>query len=120
MLPYGIGGRPAIRVGLPGIGGVVANDVAVEPFLAQVGARRAVVSDPVQQWMACPVTTLSQDEGIFQATQYMMENTQRRLPVVDSLGRLVGLVSLDDLLVLLSRELDNLAQGVEAEIAPPA
>ena len=50
----------------------------------------------------------------------MMENALRRVPVVDGVGRLVGLVSLDDLLVLLSRELDNLAKGVLAEVATPA
>jgi CBS-domain-containing membrane protein len=70
--------------------------------------------------MTCPVTTMSQSEGIYRATQYMMENAQRRMPVVDDVGRLVGLVSLDDLLVLLSRELDNLAQGVQAELATSA
>ena len=83
-----------------------------------LGARGRSRSETVQEVMGCPVTTMSQDEGIFQATRHMMETAQRRMPVVDNLGRLVGLVSLDDLLVLLSRELDNHAQGVQAEIAP--
>ena len=71
----------------------------------------------VQVVMSCPVTTIKQDEGIFEATRQMMETGQRRMPVVDYLGRLVGLVSLDDLVVLLSRELDNLAKGVQTELA---
>jgi CBS domain-containing protein len=85
-----------------------------------MGARGATRLDAVQKVMTCPVTTMSQSEGIYRATQYMMENAQRRMPVVDDVGRLVGLVSLDDLLVLLSRELDNLAQGVQAELATSA
>jgi CBS domain-containing protein len=46
-----------------------------------------------------------------------MEHAVRRLPVVDEDGRLVGLVSLDDLLLLLSSEMRNLAEGIHAEIA---
>ena len=53
-------------------------------------------------------------------TRQMMENALRRVPVVDDRGRLVGLVALDDLLVLLSRELDNLTKGVRTEIGQAA
>jgi hypothetical protein len=31
----------------------------------------------------------------------------------------VGLVSLDDLLLLLSRELQNVAEGIRSEVAAP-
>jgi CBS domain-containing protein len=85
-----------------------------------LGARGAARSEAVQKLMTCPVTTLAQDEGIFEATRRMMETAQRRMPVVDNFGRLVGLVTLDDLLVLLGRELDNLGKSVEAEIVPNA
>ena len=95
------------------VGIVTDRDIGVA-----LGARGASRGDPVQDVMTCPVTTIRQDEGIFKATQHMMENALRRVPVVDNVGRLVGLVSLDDLLVLLSRELDNLAKGVQAEVAP--
>jgi hypothetical protein len=37
--------------------------------------------------------------------------------VVDQSGGLVGLVSLDDLLLLLSRELQNMAEGIKVESA---
>jgi CBS-domain-containing membrane protein len=66
--------------------------------------------------MMCPVETIRDDEGVYNATQKMMELAVRRLPVVDGVGRLVGLVSLDDLLSLLSRELRNVAEGVRAEV----
>ena len=72
---------------------------------------------PVQDIMTCPVSTIREDEGIFSATQQMMELAVRRLPVVDKLERLVGLISLDDLLLLFSRELQNVAEGVHAELA---
>jgi Mg/Co/Ni transporter MgtE len=46
-----------------------------------------------------------------------MELAVRRLPVVDKNGTLVGLISLDDLLLLVSRELQYMAEGVRAETA---
>jgi CBS domain-containing protein len=74
-------------------------------------------NDPIQSRMLCPVETIRSDEGVYQATQRMMELAVRRLPVVDQFGRLVGIVSLDDLLGLLSRELRNVAEGVRAEVS---
>jgi CBS-domain-containing membrane protein len=47
----------------------------------------------------------------------MMEMGVRRLPGVDKARHLVGLVSRDDLLLLHSRELRNMAEGVRAELA---
>ena len=73
--------------------------------------------EAVQTRMTCPVDTIRDDEGVYNATQKMMELAVRRLPVVDHLGQLVGLLSLDDLLSLLSRELRNVAAGVRAEVA---
>jgi signal-transduction protein with cAMP-binding, CBS, and nucleotidyltransferase domain len=67
--------------------------------------------------MTCPVSAIRQDEGVYNATQQMMELAVRRLPVVDEQGQLVGLVSLDDLLLLLGRELHNIAEGIRAEVA---
>lgn len=94
------------------LGILTDRDVAIA-----VAARGSLPKRPVQEVMTCPVTTMRDGDGVFTATQYMMENALRRVPVVDDEGLLVGLVSLDDLLVLLSRELDNLARSVEAETA---
>lgn len=64
--------------------------------------------------------TVRQNEGMFDVTQHMLTNAVRRVPVVDNCGQFVGLVELDDLLMPLSRELDNLAKRVQSEIAEPA
>jgi len=71
--------------------------------------------DEVQSVMTCPVETVSGDEGIYDATRKMMDLAVRRLPVVNYMGALIGLVSLDDLLLLLSRELHQLSEGIQAE-----
>ncbi len=78
--------------------------------------RGASPRESAQSLMTCPVATINVDEGIYNATQQLMEHAVRRLPVVDVSGSLVGLVSLDDLLLLLSRELQNVAEGVKAEV----
>jgi CBS domain-containing protein len=95
------------------VGIITDRDIALA-----LGARGATTDDWVQKYMTCPVTTMRQDEGIYSATQYMMENALRRVPVIDGAGNAIGLVSLDDLLILLSRELNNLAKSVRFELSP--
>jgi CBS domain-containing protein len=73
--------------------------------------------DPIQSRMTSPVETIRTDDGIYNATQKMRELSVRRLPVVNHVGVLVGMVTLDDLLALLSRELRNVAEGVRGEVA---
>jgi CBS domain-containing protein len=77
----------------------------------------AIPSDPIQSRMMSPVETIRRDEGIYNVTQKMMELAVRRLPVVNHAGVLVGVVTLDDLIALLSRELRNVAEGVREEVA---
>ena len=84
--------------------------------LAMAVCVRGVSRDEhVQEIMTCPVATMDQSEGLYDATRHMMELAVRRLPVVDKVGRLVGLVTLDDLLLLLSREMQHMAEGIRAE-----
>jgi CBS domain-containing protein len=96
------------------VGIVTDRDLALA-----VCVRRVSPDSLLRQVMIHPVSTIRDDDSIFHATQQMMEHAVRRLPVVDKLDRVVGLVSLDDLLPLLSRELDNMAQGIRAELRVP-
>ena len=66
---------------------------------------------PVKDVISSELITIGDDEGIFNATQYIMGYQVRRLPIVDSEGKLVGIITMDDLLGLLARELGNLAEG---------
>jgi len=81
------------------------------------GLHGAAPGDPIQSRMMSPVETIRSDEGIYKVTQKMMDLAVRRLPVVNHVGVLVGMVTLDDLIALLSRELRNVAEGVRGEIA---
>jgi CBS domain-containing protein len=111
MDEHNVGAIVVAEQGRP-VGIVTDRDLALA-----VCAKGLSRDEHVQQDMTCPVTTIKQSDGVFKATQHMMEASVRRLPVVDDSGRLVGLVSLDDLLLLLSGELQNMAEGVRPEMA---
>jgi CBS domain-containing protein len=111
MEQEGVGAIVVVELDRP-VGIITDRDLALAVCLH--GARPG---DPVQSRMMCPVETICDDKGVYSATQKMKELAVRRLPVVDDTGRLVGLVSLDDVLSLLSRELRNVAEGVRAEVA---
>lgn len=53
--------------------------------------------------------------SVFDALNELSEESIRRIPVVDEDGELVGIVTLDDILVLLAMELDTAADIIEAQ-----
>lgn len=59
--------------------------------------------------------TISEDASIESAMFLMRRGGFRRLPVVDANGKLVGLLSLDDVLMLLAEEFSQIGQLLERE-----
>jgi CBS domain-containing protein len=90
------------------IGIITDRDVALA-----LGKRRATVDSPTHEIMTKDVVTIWEDQGVFNATQYLSGKKIRRLPVIDSYDRLVGMVTLDDLTAVLARELFNVSQALE-------
>jgi len=76
-------------------------------------AREATPESTVGSVMTQPAITIPEDQGIFNATQVLMKNQIRRLPIVDRKQELVGMVTFDDVLALLATELANLSKVVE-------
>ena len=70
---------------------------------------------PVSSIMTPEVMTIRKDTGIFEAIQVMKSSKVRRLPIIDHGGRLVGLVTLDDIVRLLARELGEIARVIGRE-----
>jgi len=93
------------------VGIVTDRDLAL-----QLAARGISPATPVARIMSTPPVTVGRDEGVFDTTQTMKEAGVRRLPVVDDDNHLVGIVTLDDLLRVLSRELSNLIEGIKPEM----
>lgn len=65
--------------------------------------------------MASEPLTLPSSAGILELTERMAVENVRRIPVVDDGGVIVGIVTLDDVVRLLSTELEHLADVIEAE-----
>jgi CBS domain-containing protein len=61
--------------------------------------------------------TITIDKGLLDVTRVMREHAVRRVPVVDEHDKLVGIITLDDVMSLLTRELDDLGDVIEAEAA---
>ena len=61
------------------------------------------------------VVSVQENTGVFESIQFMRAQGVRRLPVVDAHGGLVGILTLDDLLELLSEELLELVKVVRHE-----
>jgi CBS domain-containing protein len=105
-------GTVVIVEGRKPVGIITDRDLALA-----LGADGVAPEAAVESVMTTPVRTIPDGAGIFAATQCMRDAGVRRLPIVDEKGNLAGIVSLDDLMRLLGRELYNMAEGVwhEAE-----
>lgn len=95
------------------VGIITDRDIAVE-IIAQGLAPAAT---PVGSVMSAPLLTLREDDGFLEALNKMSARGVRRAPVVDRDGRLVGLVSVDDLVPLLARELAKIGALIRHEQA---
>jgi CBS domain-containing protein len=69
----------------------------------------------IETVMTRDITTIRKDAGIFDAIQEMKTLGVRRMPIVDSGGRLVGLLTVDDLIRLLAREMADIARIIGKE-----
>lgn len=73
---------------------------------------------PVSEVMSKDVVTIWNDEGVFNATQYFSGRKFRRLPIIErkgtiGKGELIGILTADDLIAMLARELINVAHALE-------
>lgn len=93
------------------VGIVTDRDLVVEVIAPGLDPDAITVGDIMMTGFA----VVKEETGVFEAIKYMRAKGVRRLPVVDREDKLVGIVTLDDLLILLSEELDALAKLVTRE-----
>ncbi len=70
----------------------------------------------VRSIMTSPVICIGKDEGISESIVKMNDHGIRRMPVVNKDGSLVGIVSSEDLTLLLSEELAQISQIKERRV----
>ena len=102
------GDRPA--------GVVTDRDLVVRVMAAGEDADRL----PLRDVMSGAPVFLGDARSLDAVIRTMREQGVRRIPVVDEEGALEGIVTLDDLLVLLADQLASLAETVRQEIAGAA
>jgi CBS domain-containing protein len=106
-------GAVVVVIGRKVVGILTDRDVAMHLALEDANA-----STLVKHVMTNDVLTICEDQGVFNATQYLMGHHIRRLPIVRrDTEELVGMVTLDDLFALLAQELRNLSDAVEPALA---
>ncbi len=93
------------------VGVVTDRDLVMEVMAPDLNQKAITVGDIVTP----KVVSVKDNTGMFEAIQYMRAQGVRRLPVVDNKGGLVGILTLDDVLELISEELGELVKVVRHE-----
>ncbi len=89
------------------IGIITDRDIA----LRVVGEGRSSET-PVKEVMTKDPITIREDATFFELTKAFRDAAVRRLIVVDKEGKLVGLISIDDVMELLTTEFANLIAAI--------
>ena len=89
------------------VGIITDRDIAL-----RVVGREKSPDTPVREVMTKDPITIREDATFFELTKTFREAAVRRLIVVDKDGKLVGLISIDDVMELLTTEFANLIAAI--------
>ncbi|KAF5090114.1 Hypoxic response protein 1 [anaerobic digester metagenome] len=64
------------------------------------------------------VITFQDSMGVYEAIQKMTSEGIRRMPIVDDGGRLIGIVTMDDIVRMLGEEMAAIAKNIEKQSPP--
>ncbi|HSL52462.1 MAG TPA: CBS domain-containing protein [Candidatus Deferrimicrobiaceae bacterium] len=109
MRARNVGALVVVNAGRP-VGMLTDRDVAVEVVAKGMDPETVRVGDVMHKK---PIT-IREDLGILDATKVFARTGVRRLPVVTKSGVLVGVIAMDDLIMLLGNELGHVAGALSA------
>jgi CBS domain-containing protein len=109
MRTKNVGALVVVNAGRP-IGMLTDRDVTIEVVARGLDPDTVRVGDVMHRK---PVTIL-QDLGILDAVKTFARAGVRRLPVVTRSGTLVGVIAVDDVIMLLGNEMGHLAGALSA------
>ena len=109
MREENIGSLVVVGVDKKLLGIITDRDIVVSVVANGKSPVEVVVGDV----MTRELITVQEDESIFEVLRVLGKNSIRRVPVLRR-GRLVGIVSVDDLIVLVVTELSNLASALSS------
>jgi CBS domain-containing protein len=95
------------------VGIVTDRDVVLRVVNKKLDAAKCVVGDI----MSLEVVTLKQNTGLYDALEQIKESGSRvrRFPIVDENGAIKGIITLDDVIDLLGKEMSDVAAIIESE-----
>ncbi|HOI57823.1 MULTISPECIES: CBS domain-containing protein [unclassified Methanoculleus] len=64
------------------------------------------------------VVTFHDNMGIYEAIQKMTAEGIRRMPITDDAGKLIGIVTMDDIVRMLGEEMASIAKNIEKQSPP--
>ncbi len=98
--------------------GIVTDRDIVVAVVAATGVQPETLS--VGDVMTRNLVVAEESVGVFEAVDLMQDHGARRLPVVDAAGRLIGIITLDDVLRMVAGELTALAIAAQRSLAREA
>ena len=101
--------------GVP-VGIVTDRDITISVVAPKLDPAVFTLGDLVTEKLA----VAPEDQGVFETIQQMRLKGIRRMPVVDKDGKLVGIVSVDDMIQLLAEEMNELSKLIAHEQAREA
>ncbi len=107
MRDHSVGALVVLEGARP-IGILTDRDVA----LRVVAEGRDPAQTLVEEAMSPTLYTLPDTSSLEEASELMRDHGLRRVPLTDPSGRITGLVSFDDVVLLLGMELGNLASAL--------
>lgn len=93
------------------LGIVTDRDIVLSVVAPELAPATLTVGDIMGQQLA----TAGEEEDLFDTIQRMRNIGVRRMPIVDSDGALIGIVSIDDIIEVLAEEMTELARLVARE-----
>lgn len=93
------------------IGILTDRDIVVEILAKDVDMTSVTVGDV----MSLKLVTVTEQTSLLDTLERMRQHGVRRLPVVDSAGVLVGIITLDDLMELLAEQISKVAALMKNE-----
>jgi CBS domain-containing protein len=96
------------------VGLVTDRDLAIEVVSQGRDPTELIAGDV----MTPDPITANVDEGVYDVLSRAGEESVRRIPLVDDADELAGIVTLDDFVVLLTSELENVSEVIQAESPP--
>ena len=121
MRPYGVSAFPVLDLADRVVGVVSEADLLLKEIGPEVvlsrGDRVKAAGMTAAELMSSPAITIGPDASVAEAAKIMYTRRVKRLPVVEDVGRLVGIISRVDVLSVLARPDDQIGDEVRKLIA---